>query len=258
MTVLFEIFKLYGWWGLLGIVICIVLFLMSKHISKKITKDVTNGLDKVGENLVNKMSEQNDKLTNTIIDQQKQLVDYIIKKDISRQENHNVMLNEKMELSEEINMTLKDIMNIHNAQRAFVLSFHNSGENLSGIPFPRYSCFYEWFDKGLSPLQFKCRNLSISSLSHVVNELKQAENQQVIYNIDDLQQNSPSLYALLKEDLSETIIYTGMYDKNNMLVGLFVLEYKKENSIDHLNLNQLHIQVAELTSILNLRYKYTK
>lgn len=258
MNVLFEIFKLYGWWGLLGIVICIVLFFTSKYVSKKITKDVSSGLEKVGEKLTDQMAKQNDKLTETIIDQQKKLVDYIISKDIDKQTNHNVMLHKKMVDSENINMTLKDIMNIHNAQRAFVLSFHNSGENLSGIPFPKYSCDYEWFERGLLPLQFKCKNLSFSSLAHIINEILKSPTQQIIYHIDDLAQHSPSLYALLKDDLSETIVYTAMYDNNNILIGLLVLEYKQQHIPEHVNLNQLHIQAAELTSILNLRYKYTK
>jgi hypothetical protein len=47
-----------------------------------------------------------------------------------------------------------------------------------------------------------------------------------------------------------------MYDKNNVLIGLLVLEY--QTPITNINLNQLHIQTAEITSILNIRYKYTK
>lgn len=258
MNILFEIFKLYGWWGLLGIVICIVLFFISKHIAKKITKDVSTGLEKVGEKLTDQMARQNDILTETILEQQQKLVDYIISKDIDKQKNHNVMLHEKMIDSDNINTTLKDIMNIHNAQRAFILSFHNSGENLSGIPFPKYSCDFEWFDKGLLPLQFKCKNISFSSLAHIVHEVLKSPNQQVIYHMDELVQDSPSLYALLKDDLSETIVYTGMYDKNNILIGLLVLEYKQDHLPEHVNLNQLNIQAAELTSILNLRYKYSK
>ena len=35
-----------------------------------------------------------------------------------------------------------------------------------------------------------------------------------------------------------------------------VLEYKNETVLEHVNLNQLHIQAAELISMLNLRYKY--
>ena len=47
-----------------------------------------------------------------------------------------------------------------------------------------------------------------------------------------------------------------MFDRNNTLVGLLVLEYKIELKKGHLNLDQLKIQTAELTSLLNIRYKY--
>ena len=223
---------------------------------KKINKNMSNGLENVGKELTKEMAAQNKELVDKLIANQDKLLNHILDQKTIDKKNHNEMLHEKMQLSDEINMSLKDIMNIHNAQRAFILSFHNSGENLSGIPFPKYSCEYEWFDKGLLPLQFKCKNLSFSSLAHIVNSILKSSNQQIIYNIEDLSQHSPSLYALLKDDLSETLVYTAMYDKNNNLIGLLVLEYKQENALKHVNLNQLHIQAAELISMLNLRYKY--
>ena len=258
METLFKIFLEYGWWGLLGITLCIVLFFTGQYMVKKINKNVSSGLENVGKELTKEISEQNKELVNTIIQNQDKLLNHILYEKNQQKKNHNVMLHEKMELSNEINMTLKDIMNIHNAQRAFILSFHNSGENLSGTPFPKYSCDYEWFDKGLLPIQYKCKGLSFSSLAYIVNKILKSNNQQIIYNIEELSQYSPSLYALFKDDLSETLVYTAMYDKNNILIGLLVLEYKKENLIQNINLNQLHIQAAELTSIINLRYKYSE
>ena len=256
METLFKIFLEYGWWGILGIILCIGLFFGGQYMIKKINKNMSSGLETIGKELTKEISEQNKELVTKIIANQDKLLDHILDQKTMERKNHNVMLHEKMQLSDEINMSLKDIMNIHNAQRAFILSFHNSGENLSGTPFPKYSCEYEWFDKGLLPLQFKCKNLSFSSLAHIVNNILKSSNQQIIYSIEDLYQYSPSLYALLKDDLSETLIYTAMYDKNNNLIGLLVLEFKKENSLEHVNLNQLHIQAAELISMLNLRYKY--
>lgn len=256
METLFKIFLEYGWWGILGIILCIGLFFGGQYMIKKINKNMSSGLETIGKELTKEISEQNKELVTKIIANQDKLLDHILDQKTMERKNHNVMLHEKMQLSDEINMSLKDIMNIHNAQRAFILSFHNSGENLSGTPFPKYSCEYEWFDKGLLPLQFKCKNLSFSSLAHIVNNILKSSNQQIIYSIEDLYQYSPSLYALLKDDLSETLVYTAMYDKNNNLIGLLVLEFKKENSLEHVNLNQLHIQAAELISMLNLRYKY--
>jgi hypothetical protein len=87
------------------------------------------------------------------------------------------MLNERMTLAEDINQALKDIMNIHNAQRAFILEFHNSYQNLSGIPFAKYSCNYEWFDKGLTPLGHKAVGLPFGSIAKVVYDVVNSDTQ---------------------------------------------------------------------------------
>lgn len=258
METLFKIFLEYGWLGIFGIILCIVLYYGGQYIVKKINKNTISSLETIGKDLTKEISEQNKDLINKIMENQDKLLNHILDQKNIDKKNHNIMLNEKMVLADDINNMLKDIMNIHNAQRAFILSFHNSGENLSGTPFPKYSCEYEWFDKGLLPLQFKCKNLSFGSLAHIVNKILKSDNQQVIYHINDLAQYCPSLYALLKEDLTETIVYTAMYDKNNILIGLLVLEYKNKNALEHVNLNQLHIQAAELISMMNLRYKYVE
>ena len=259
MEILFKIFNEYGWWGILGMVICIVLFLITKYISKKFNKNITSGLEKVGENLTNQLAEQNKELTQTIVKSQDKLINYLINKDDEQTQNHNNMLNERMTLAEDINMALKDIMNIHNAQRAFILEFHNSYQNLSGVPFAKYSCNYEWFDKGLSPLGPKTIGLPFGSIAKVVYDVINSDTQQVIYtNISKLEEENPSLVSIFRDPKTTAIVYTGMYDKNNILIGLLVLEYHQEFNQDNLNLHQLNIQTAEVTSILNIRYKYVK
>ena len=259
MDILFDIFQQYGWWGMLGIFLCICLFLMSKYVSKKFNKNITSGLEKVGEKLTNQLSEQNKQLTTTIVNSQEKLINYLIKKDDEETKNHNNMLSERMTLAEDINMTLKDIMNIHNAQRAFILEFHNSYQNLSGVPFAKYSCNYEWFDKGLSPLGTKIIGLPFGSIAKVVYDVIKSDTQQVIYtDIHRLEEENPSLVSIFRDPKTKAIVYTGMYDKNNILIGLLVLEYQKEFDESKLNLPQLNIQTAEVTSILNIRYKYVK
>lgn len=256
MEIFFNIFLQYGWWGIAGIVLCILLFLLVKYISKKFSKNISSGFDKIGEKLTDQLSKQNDQLTNTIVSSQEKLINYLINKDDEKTQNHNNMLNERMTLAEEINQSLKDIMNIHNAQRAFILEFHNSYQNLSGVPFAKYSCNYEWFDKGLSPLSHKIIGQPFSTISKVVYDLINSDTQQVIYkDIQKLVDDNPTLISIFKDPKTKAVVYTGMYDKNNVLIGLLVLEY--QTPITNINLNQLHIQTAEITSILNIRYKYS-
>ena len=257
MEILFKIFSEYGWWGLFGIVLCMGLFMMSKYVSKKLTSNVRTGLEEVGLTLTNQLAEQNKELTATITRSQEKLINHLIGSEEKKNEQHANMLNDRMSLSEDINQSLKDIMNIHNSQRAFILEFHNSYQNLSGIPFAKYSCNFEWFDKGLNSLCNVCTGVAFSTISKIVSDLGKSTNQQVIYtDIKKLEEDCPSLMSLLKDDNTTALVYTGMYDRNNVLIGLLVLEYQNEINPKKINLHQLHVQAAELTSILNIRYKY--
>lgn len=259
MEILFKIFQEYGWWGLLGIALCIGLFASSKYVSKKLTGDVSNGLEKIGKDLTEKIAKQNEELTSTIVNQQKILIDHLIHRDNEKEEIHANMFNEKMSLSNEINTGLKDMMNIHNSQRAFILEFQNTAYNLSGIPFAKYNCTYECYERGLTQLARKCKDLPFSQLANIVSTMIKQKKHQLIYkDIHNLEENSRALFDLLNEDGAKSIIYNALYDKDNQFFGLLVLEYHKEIDFNNINLNQIQFQSAELTSILNLRYKYNK
>lgn len=258
MDAIVEVFENYGWNGVIGLVICGLIVLVVKWINNKLLDDVSTGLEKIGEKLTDQISNQNDKLMNHIVDQQKNLIDYVITKEHTVSDNHNKMMNERMALAEDINTKLKDIMNIHNSQRAFIIEFHNSNQNMSGIPFTKYSCTYEWFEKGLLPLGNRCVGLPFSSMSKIVQDVLTSSNQQMMYtDMNKLEMENPALVAFVKDEKTTCIIYNGLHDKNNQLIGLLVLEYQTNPEDIHVNMNQLAIQAAELTSILNIRYKYS-
>jgi hypothetical protein len=257
MEVLFKIFQEYGWWGILGIVICIGLFWSSKFVSKKLTANMTSGLEKIGADLTEKLADQNKALTNTIMDQQKLLIENLIHHDKEKEENHAQMMNEKMSLSQDINTSLKDMMNIHNSQRAFILEFQNSAYNLSGIPFAKYNCTYECYERGLTQLAVRCKDLPFSQLANVVATMIKKKVSQLVYNdISELEETNRALYDLLIDDGAKAIIYNALYDKDNQFFGLLALEYHKEVDLNNVNLDQIRLQCAEIISILNLRYKY--
>lgn len=267
MEKIFDVFLQYGWLGLISVIVCIILIIVGKYALNKQSSKIKSGLEDVGKSLttqmasnnkelVNQISAQNENLVNTIVTQQNKLLDHIISGKDNEKHNHNKMLEKRIELSDEISSSLKDIGLLHNTQRAFILEFHNSYQNLSGTPFAKYSCTYEWFDKGIEPIQFKCIDMPFSSISHIVTQIIKSRNQQIVYEtMEQFQEACPSLYALLKDERTQTVVYTAMYDKNNRLIGLLCLEYHYKP--DNINLNRLHIKAAELTSILNLRYKYS-
>ena len=228
MNAVISIFEQYGWSGINAVVTCIVLFYVGKYVIKKLTSNMKTGLEDVGEKLTNKMAEQNEHLVHTIIGQQDKILTHILDNHQTVQKNHNDMLGERMALTEEIKTGLKDIGHIHGAQRVFVIEFHNSNQNLS--PF---SCF-----------------------SGAINKIYNSHEQQLIYkNIEDLLDDCPALRDLFTKFPCNSIACTAMYDRDNVLIGALVLEFI-DNGTEKLNVNQLHIQAAELTSLINIRYKY--
>ena len=256
MDILLNFADKYGIWGIFILILFIGIFLLFKYINNNFL-NVSSGLEKIGENLTHQLSNQNEQLMTTIVNQQNKLVDHLMNKEQNDNENHNNMLNERINLSEDINESLKDIMHIHNSQRAFIIEFHNSYKNLSGTPFAKYSCTYEWFDKGLTPLSTKCTGLAFSMMSRVVSDILNSKTGQCIYtDLEKMEEENPVLFSIVKDSRTKAIVYTAMYDRNNVLIGLLVLEYQIPIEEGHLNLEQLKMQTAELTSILNIRYKY--
>ena len=53
-------------------------------------------------------------------------------------------------------------------------------------------------------------------------------------------------------------MFKGLYDKNNILIALLVLEYNYVIDASKIKYNKLLVESAELTQLINLRYKYEK
>ena len=257
MSVFFEIWDKYGWLGIGGLLLCMILFILIKKLGNKISCEMTSGLEKVGEKLTDQISKQNDKLMDSMVEQQKQLIDYLITEKKSDQNRHNDMINDKEDLAVDINDYLKDIMNIHNSQRAYILEFHNHNENLSGTPFVKYSCKYEWFEPGYDPLMGICKDMAFSSIAQITKDVRQSENQCVVYtDINKFSKTNPSISYYIKNDSTKAYVFKALYDKNNILIALLVLEYNYEIDPSKIKFNKLLVESAELTQLINLRYKY--
>ena len=258
MDLLFDIGETYGIWGIIGVIVCMIMFLLIKWVSKKMFNDVSSGLEKIGENLTEQLSKQNESLTKVIIEQQDKLFNHLLDEKKNEVKRHNNMVNDKEDLAVDINNSLRDIMNIHNSQRAYILVFHNHNENLSGVPFVKFSCKYEWFEQGYDPLFATCKDMAFGSIAQIVQDVRRSDMQCVIYtDLEKFRAENPSIYHYIKSDQSKAFVFKAMYDKNNLLISLLVLEYNYDIDPSKINLNKISVQAAELTQLLNLRYKYT-
>lgn len=264
METLFDIFLEYGWLGILGVFIGVLILIGGKYAIYKITNDTKDGFEEISKNLTHDITESNKDLINSISEQNKDITKQLLYQQqilinhfINNKENHDKMVTAKTtgELAEEINKSLEHIREIHGARRAFILQFHNSQENLSGTPFVHYSCSYEKIDKGMHPIQNACQVLPFSAVSYITKHMQHSKNQQVMYSMEEIENECPSFYELFKIDDAGYILFTAMYDKNNKLIGMLCLEFNEKPKI---NLNKLHIQEAEITQMVNLRYKYVK
>lgn len=243
--------------GIGGILLSMILFILIKKLGNKITDEMSTGLEKVGEKLTDQISKQNDKLMDSMVEQQKQLIDYLITEKKTDHTRHNDMISDKEDLAVDINDYLKDIMNIHNSQRAYILEFHNHNENLSGIPFVKFSCKYEWFEPGYDPLMGVCKDMAFASIAQITKEIRHSANQCVVYtDMDKFTEINPSISYYIKSESTKAYIFKALYDKNNILIALLVLEYNYEIDESKIKFNKLLVESAELTQLINLRYKY--
>lgn len=255
---LYKIFQDYGWEGLILGLFGIGIYLLMKYIMNKINKNADSNANKISETLTSCIQNQNDLLVKNIGAQNEKLIDFFINNKSSEQLDHTHKLNERMQLAQIVNDKIKDIMYYMKSDRVMIIEFHNSNQNLSGIPFAKYSCTYEWFRRGIQPLASKCTNMSFSSLSSVVMDMQNEEVSQKIYeDIDIIAESNPSLYGLLDEINVLSIIYNGLYDTYNNLIGLLCVEYHKPIISDNIDneLIALSNDANTISSILNLKTK---
>ena len=258
MNSIFDIFLNYGWGGILGIAAMGCIFLIIKYLNQQLGSQVKDGMTDIATSITSSMSNQNDKLITSINDTNKQLIDFVVNSHKENIDKHNIKLDKRIAVTEKVNQALKDILLYNNASRVMIFEFHNSSQNLSGIPFAKYSCNFEWFAPGQIAIGHECQALPFSTISSVVRELIDAQQDQIVYdNIDILENISPSLHSLLKKSHAQSVIYNAMYDSNNNLIGLLVLQFNT-NIPEHVELHKLMVQTAQITSMLNLRNEFTQ
>ena len=148
-------------------------------------------------------------------------------RDIANNEIHDRYVEQRMDVAESIIDELKDIMNKTHSQRAFVIEFHNSYKNLAGSPFAKYTCTFEWFDKGLEQIGTKIVGLPFSTMAKIVGDVKRTGKHQKLYtDMEQMENENPQLFSLLKDNRTTAIFYNTLYDDNNKMMGMLVIEWQ--------------------------------
>lgn len=115
--------------------------------------------------------------------------------------------------------------------RAYVIQFHNGGENIKGIPFIKFSVTNEWCPINVpkeSP-NYKDVPLGIfSGLSYLVIKRKKL----YFSDIEELRALDSGSYAIFRSKNVESVYVSGIFDLQDALIGLVVLEHFDKTALD--------------------------
>ena len=249
LSTLFEIIGKYGWWSLLIAAGMGLIYIIAKLVANRISDGVRGGMDDIAnkltgtvtsqlqemsstnssqlEMLSQNIAKQNNELVKAMGIQNEKLLSYIINNGKATEELHDRRVEKRMDVAESIIDKLKEIMHITHGKRAFIIEFHNSYKNLSGSPFAKYTCTYEWFDKGLEQIGSKIVGLPFSSMARIVGDVKRTGKHQILYtDIDKMESENPQLFSLLKDDRTTAVFYNTLYDEDNKMMGMVVVEWQ--------------------------------
>ena len=232
-----NIFEKFGWPGLLVACLGYGLFHLFKYLLNKSTESTNQTLSNGFTDLSKSMKEQNEKLLEAIIKQSEEnnktvgkILDSVLtEKSGKDKQAHDNRMNYRKDISKVIRTKMKDLLNRYNADRIFILEFHNCKENVVGMPFYWADMTYEEISRGAKSIQPAWREQEASQLNPIIDDMEEFGGFK-IYTIEDIEalQNSSSiLYRKLRIErgVQEAII-SALYSQDNILIGLLVLEYE--------------------------------
>lgn len=254
-----EFFNNYGWPGIVAIVLIIVIYWLITQKDKSTKDTITTGFDKLATSISNQNEHLIDSITRSNEKTQVELFNLVkttlSERDSAIKSNHDKSLDRRFMISEEIGNILWDTMNLYNCQRAIVIEFHNSKENLNGLSFLWYDVQYEKQQRDVISISNKARNLQASNIVPIINKINSTPGNIIVLNSDDIEKiydESTVLYSQFKELNVEHIIYSGIYSSDNKLIGLIALEYQKNHPYheDIINLLDIKERTAKIAQLL--------
>ena len=260
---LIKMFETYGWSGMIAVVIILLVYYFITKKDKKTVDTINAGF--VG--LSTTMSQQNNTLITAITtsneNTQKQLFDLVTKaidnKAATDEQKHKESLAKRSEINETINDVLFDLLQETHAQRTFVVEFHNSKCNLDGLAFLWYDMQYERQQRGINPISTHLKSMQLSNIHPIIKRINAAENHLIKLTNDDIENiynESSVLYSQFKNTGTTTIIYSGIYNTNNELIGFIGIEYLDGYYYDDKFVNSFNVK--EKTAIIESLYNYSK
>ena len=213
ITTFADIFMKYGWPGIIAIIVIVAIYFIFNYINKQQAKQTTTTINDGFKTLATEMSrtvsEQNKLLLNAFINQSDSntkmikdiMTDVVNNKSRIDSEEHTKSNNVRLNVSEHISSKVFDMLKTYNCDRAFILEFHNSKQNFSGLSFVWYDMTYEKFAKGLHTICSSFKDQEISSLIPIINDVNNGCGimHYTVDELEELQDRSPVLYDRLRQ-----------------------------------------------------------
>lgn len=232
-----EVWAVSGIFGLLVLAAVFILGIYLKRASNKSSEKTSSVLVEGFKSLSIDMSKHNDKLLDALLTQNQNntraILDVVNVALVNhRQQNKNIH-DRNLKLRETASLKIKtkihDLLNRYNCDRSFILEFHNSKQNMTGLSFLWYDMTFEEIAKGVPTIQTYWKDQEASTLLPVVKDICDEDGFKIytIEDLEELQHKSTVLYHRLRiERQLQEAIMIALYGSNNEIIGILILEYE--------------------------------
>lgn len=117
------------------------------------------------------------------------------------------------------------------ADRAYVIQFHNGGENIRGIPFIKFSITNEWCPITVPKESHNYKDVPLGIFSGI--SFLAMKNKKLYFpDVEDLRSKDSGSYAIFKSKKVESIYISGIFDLQDSLIGLVCMEHFEKTNLD--------------------------
>lgn len=139
-------------------------------------------------------------------------------------QNENLSKNKllkQLKIDELIHYSLREMRRQYNADRIYIMQFHNGGNFFSNSPIQKMSVTYERCSDGLERISSRFQNIFVSNHTWYINLI--LNDQMFFTNIDDIEDITTR--GLLRSSGCQSQVAVPILDKTGHLIGVLVLDW---------------------------------
>jgi len=160
-------------------------------------------------------------------------------------------LNEALKENTIVSEKLEKIREDHNADRAWIMQFHNGGNFYpTGKSIQKFSMCYETVDKGVYSIQSSFQNIPISLFSKSINTLLEKD----IVTVPDFKDDKIEKYGLeyiAEENGCKSAYLVAIKSIDGKFIGTLGIEYtKRKNALSNDEINELLVEATTIGGVL--------